>query len=148
MRDKLKFWKIALPALIMSAFTFEILPGSVAYYTTETIQTPETAWNFFTVPAQGMVQSCLMLAAFVTFAAMILALVALCFKKPVYQFTGWCSLGAGALAAVPYMTASAEAFAQPNVVILLVLMACWLIAMYLYKKQDQAETSATVSNRL
>ena len=145
---KLKFWRIALPALLMSALTFEILPGSVAYYTKETIQTPETAWNFFTVPVEGMLLTCLTLAAFATFGAMILALVALCFKKPVYKLAGWGSLGAGALAAVPYMTASAEEFVQPNVVILLILMASWLIAMYLNKNQNQQETGATKGNRL
>ena len=146
--NKQKILKLALPALLLSAMTFEILPGSVAYYASGTVQTPEAAWNFFTVPVQGMLLTSLTMAAFVTFVSAVLALVALCFKKPVYKFIGWCSLGAGALTAVPYMTASAEEFVQPNVVILLILVASWLIAMHQNKNQNQAEQNATRGNRL
>ena len=146
--NKQKILKFALPALLMSAMTFEILPGSVAYHSSGSVQLPEGAWNFFTVPIQGMLLTCLTMAAFATFVSVMLAVVALCFKKPLYKFTGWCSLGAGALTAVPYMTASAEEFVQPNVVILLVLMASWLIAMHLNKNQNQAEQGATKGNRL
>lgn len=146
--NKQKILKWALPALLMSAMTFEIMPGSVAYHASESVQTPEAAWNFFTVPVQGMLLTCLTVAAFATFISMILALIALCFKKPLYKISGWCSLGAGALTAVPYMTASAEEFVQPNVVILLVLMASWLIAMHLNKRQNQDENGATKGNRL
>jgi hypothetical protein len=46
------------------------------------------------------------------------------------------------------MTASEEEFVQPNVVILLILMASWLIAMHLNKRQNQDENGATKGNRL
>jgi hypothetical protein len=59
-----------------------------------------------------------------------------------------CSLGAGALAAAPYLTNTADVFVQPNVVVLLLLLACWLIAMSLDKKKDAEEGKKPQGKRL
>ena len=62
----------------------------------------------------------------------------LCFKKKnMYKLISWCSLGAGSLASVPYLTGTAEELLQPNVVILLILVAAWLLALALSKKNEQ-----------
>lgn len=139
--NKQKFMKWALPALLMSAMTFELMPGSVGYYTKELITTPEhKGWNFFDPPVDGTVGSCLMLCAAVTFLAMVMAIAAACMhKKGLYRAIGWCSLGAGALAAAPYLTNTADVFVQPNVIVLILLLACWLMAMSMDKKKDAQE---------
>lgn len=145
-----KFKKWALPALLMSAMTFELMPGSVAYYTKELVTIPEgKTWNFFTPPVDGTVGYCLMLCAAVTFVAMVMAIAAACMNKQgLYRTIAWCSLGAGALAAAPYMTNTADAFVQPNVVVFILLLTCWLIAMSLDKKQDQEENTKPQGRRL
>ena len=136
--NKQKIMKWALPALLMSALTFELMPGSVNYFAKGVATLPETAWNFFQLPTEGMAASCLTLAGAVTFLAMVLALVALCFKKKnMYKLISWCSLGAGSLASIPYLTGTAEELLQPNVVILLILVAAWLLALALSKKNEQ-----------
>ena len=136
--NKQKVMKWALPALLMSALTFELMPGSVNYYAKGVATLPETAWNFFNLPTQDMAASCLILAGTVTLIAMVLALVALCFKKKdMYKLISWCSLAAGSLAAVPYIVATAEELLQPNVVVLLILVAAWLLALALSKKNEQ-----------
>ena len=136
--NKTKIMKWALPALLMSALTFELMPGSVNYYAKGVVTIPEAAWNFFQLPTQGMAASCLTLAGAVTFLAMVLALVALCFKKnDLYKLISWCGLGAGSLASVPYLVGTAEELLQPNVVILLILVAAWLLALALSKKNEQ-----------
>ncbi len=147
--NKQKIMKWALPALLMSGFFFEIMPGSVTYYAKEAVTIPEAAWNFFTSPVQGMAASCLILAGVATIIAMVLALVALCFKKnDLYKLIGWCSLAAGAFAAVPYMVATEEELLQPNVVVLLILMACWLLAMALDKKKEASGEEKMTGRRL
>lgn len=137
--NKQKIMKWALPALLMSAMTFELMPGSVGYYAKDMVTAPEGgAWNFFNTPVEGMVGSCLILCGIVTFAAMVIAIAAACMKKKgLYRTIGWCSLGAGALAAVPYLTNTADVFVQPNVMVLLLLLACWLMAMSLDKKNAE-----------
>ena len=143
MKKKLMKW--VLPALLMSALTFEIMPGSVACYGSTA---PEGTWNFFTFPVEGTAAACLVLAAAATFVAMVLALVAVCFKKDrLHIFTGWCCLAAAALAAVPYTAGSAELFVQPNVVVLLILTVCWLLAMSTDKKSGSKEESRPVIRR-
>ena len=143
MKKKLMKW--ALPALLMSALTFEIMPGSVACYGSAA---PEGTWNFFTLPVEGTPAACLVLAAAATFVAMVLALVAACFKKDkLYILTSWCSLGGATLAAMPYTSGSAELFVQPNVVVLLILMVCWLLAMSEDKKSGSQEESRSALRR-
>ena len=141
--------KWSLPALVMSAMTFELMPGSVNYYAKGVATLPETAWNFFQLPTEGMAASCLTLAGAVTFLAMVLALVALCFKKKnMYKLISWCSLGAGSLASVPYLTGTAEELLQPNVVILLLLLGAWLVAMALDKKKDAKDEKRPAGRHL
>ena len=147
--NKQKIMKWALPALLLSALTFELMPGSVAYHAKDVATVPEAAWNFFSLPVEGMAASCLMLAGAATIIAMVLALVALCFKKnDLNKLIGWCSLAAGALASVPYMVATEEELLQPNVVVLLILMACWLLAVALDKKKDAEEKAEPKGRRL
>lgn len=146
---KYKILKWSLPALVMSAMTFELMPGSVNYYAKGVATLPETAWNFFQLPTEGMAASCLTLAGAVTFLAMVLALVALCFKKKnMYKLISWCSLGAGSLASVPYLTGTAEELLQPNVVILLLLLGAWLVAMALDKKKDAKDEKRPAGRHL
>lgn len=148
--NKQKVMKWGLPALLMSAMTFELMPGSVGYYTKELITTPEGKnWNFFAPPVEGTVGSCLILCGVVTFVAMVLAIVAACMKKKgLYRPVGWCSLGAGALAAAPYLVNTADAFVQPNVVVFILLLACWLMAMYLDKDKSEEENTKPLGRRL
>lgn len=138
---KQKIMKWALPALLMSAMTFELLPGSVKVFTKELVTSPESAgWNFFTVEAETVAASCLPVAGMVTMVTMILALVCACFKKAsFYKTVAWCSLAAGALTAVPYIAASETEFIQPNVIVMLILIGCWLLAVSLDKNKDKAE---------
>ncbi len=147
--NKQKVMKWVLPALLMSALTFELMPGSVNYYAKGVATLPETAWNFFNLPTQDMAASCLILAGTVTLIAMVLALVALCFKKKdMYKLISWCSLAAGSLAAVPYIVATAEELLQPNVVVLLILVAAWLLALALDKGKDAVEKAEPKNRRL
>ena len=148
--NKRKVVKWALPALLMSAMTFELMPGSVAYYTKDLITIPEgKTWNFFTPPVEGTVGSCLILCGVVTFVAMVLAIAAACMKKKsLYRPVGWCSLGAGALAAAPYLTNTADAFVQPNVMVFILLLACWLMAMYMDKEKAKEEDVMPQGRRL
>ncbi len=134
--NKNKVMKWALPALAMSAMTFELLPGSVGYYAKDVVAAPEnTVFNFFTVKAETVAASCLPLAGLVTFVVLALALVAVCFKKPgLYGTIGWCSLGAAVLSAMPYIIQAETVFLQPNVVVILLLCGCWLLAQSLSKK--------------
>ncbi len=148
--NKKKIMKWVLCALLMSAMTFELMPGSVGYYAKDMVTAPEGGtWNFFTTPVEGMVGSCLILCGIVTFAAMVMAIVAACMKKQsLYRAIGWFSLGAGALGAVPYLDKTADAFVQPNVIVLILLLACWLIAMSLDKKKDAEEGKKPLGKRL
>lgn len=138
---KQKIMKWALPALLMSAMTFELMPGSVKVFTKELVTAPESAgYNFFTVEGETVVAACLPVAAMVTMVTMILALACACFKKAgFFKTVAWCSLAAGALTAVPYMAGSEMEFIQPNVIVLLILIACWLLAMALDKNKGKAE---------
>jgi di/tricarboxylate transporter len=130
--NKQKIMKWALPALLMSAMTFEIMPGSVQYYTKNSAMAPEGTWTFFAPPVEGMAGSCLTLAGVVTFVAMVLALVAACFKKAnLYKTVGWCCLGGGALSAMPYIQPVADAVVQPNVAVMLILLVCWLLGTWI-----------------
>lgn len=146
--NKQKFMKWALPALLMSGMVFEIMPGSVSYYAKDAAENAEAAWNFFSVPVEGMAASCLPVAGVVTFAALLLALAAAFFhKEQFYRIIGWLCLAAGALASAPYLMRPTDEFLQPNVVILLILTASWLLAMALDKRKAQAETD-TLGSRL
>lgn len=139
--NKQKIMKWALPALLMSAMTFELMSGSVRVFTKDLVNVPEsTGYNFFTVEAESLAASCLPIAGVVTFVAFMLALVSACVRKcRFYKATSWCSLGAGALSAVPYLSSSEEMFVQPNVIVLLILVACWLLAGALDKKKDTVQ---------
>lgn len=147
--NKQRIMKWALPALLMSALFFELMPGSVQYYAKDVAVIPEGTWNFFAVPVEGTAASCLPIAGIATLVAVILAVVALCFKKNnLYRLTGWCAVAAGAFAAVPYMVATEEELMQPNVVVLLLLVVCWLLAMALDKKKDAPEKAEPKGRRL
>lgn len=139
--EKQKIMKWALPALLMSAMTFELMPGSVKCYTNDAASATEAAaYNFFTVVSDSVGASCLPIAGVLTFVTMVLALIAACLKKRgLYKLICWCSLGTGALAAVPYVVATEETMLQPNVIIILILTGCWLLAMALEKSKDQQE---------
>ena len=149
--NKQKITKLALPALLMSAMTFELMPGSVRYYGLKDgeLISKEQLFNFFTVATETTSAACLPIAGLATFAAIVLALVALCFKKnDLYKATGWCSLASGALAAVPYMTQTAGVTLMPNVMVILILTVCWLLAMHLDKKKEAKEETKTTGRRL
>ena len=80
----------------------------------------------------------------VTIAAFVLAVAAACLHKDkLYNLISWCSLGAGALASAPYMVDTGDAIVQPNVVILVILVSCWLLALSLGKKLAAGETEAS-----
>lgn len=138
---KQKIMKWALPALLMSAVTFELMPGSVKCYAKDLAAVPEyVGYNFFTLESESVAAACLPLAGMVTVVTMILALVCACFKKSsFYKSVSWCSLAASALAAAPYIAASETEFIQPNVIVILILIGCWLVAMSLDKNKDKAE---------
>lgn len=148
--NKNKVMKWALPALAMSAMTFELLPGSVRYYSKDVVAAPEnTGFNFFTVEAETVAASCLPLAGLVTFAVLVLALVAVCFKKTqLYKVVSWGSLAAAALSAMPYILQSEVAFVQPNVVVILLLCGCWLLAQSLTKKGAEDTNKPKQGRRL
>lgn len=148
--NKNKAMKWALPALAMSAMTFELLPGSVGYYSKDVAAAPEnTVFNFFTVEAETVAASCLPLAGIVTFALLVLALVAVCFKKEgLYKAIGWSSLAAAALTAMPYIIQSGTEFLQPNVVVILLLCGCWLLAQSLTKRGAETSESPKQGRRL
>ena len=142
--NKQKFMKWALPGLLMSGVLFETMPGSVGYFSKDLVTIPEGAvWNFFSPPVEGLVGSCLMLAGVATVAAFVLALVEACFhKNKFYNLISWCSLGAGALASSSYFVGTGDEIVQPNVVILVILLACWLLTLSLKKKAAATETEA------
>lgn len=146
---KQKIMKWALPALLMSAMTFELMPGSVQYFAKDLVATPESVgYNFFTVEAESVAASCLPIAGVVTFVVLVLALVAACFKKDgLYKGISWGSLAAAALAAAPYFTVSENEFVQPNVMTILILMACWILTMVI-DKQKKSMTEEYEGRRL
>lgn len=86
-----KALKWALVALLMSAMTFELLPGSVKYYEKASAAVSEaTAYNFFTAQIVSTATACLPLAGVLTFILLVLALVAACFpKKGLYKILKW-----------------------------------------------------------
>ena len=133
----LKFWKFSLPALLMSAFSFEIIPGSVRYFAAGMVQIPEAAYHFFNLQVEHPAAACLPLAGVVTFVAMGMALVAAFSKKhPIFKLVSWTSLAAAAFTAVPYVVLTEGIFVQPNVIVTILLTACWLIAMMLEKNKN------------
>lgn len=143
-----KALKWFLVALLMSAMTFELLPGSVQYYakgaTTET-----AAYNFFTVEMQSVAASCLPIAGIATFVLLILGLVAACFKKVgLYKIVRWGSLGTAALAAMPYVAVSENEFLQPNVMVILIMTGCWLLAASVDKQKNSPAEGAYQGRRL
>lgn len=147
---KQQIMKWALPALLMSVMTFELMPGSVKVFAKDLAATPEfVGYNFFTVESETMAASCLPIAGVVTFAALVLALVAACFKKAgLYKIICWGSLAAGALAAVPYVAASETEFIQPNVMVILLLTGCWLLTLALDKAKDKLTMQQYQGRRL
>lgn len=140
-----KLLKFALPALLMSALMFELLPGSVRFYGSSI---PEKLLNFFNLenlPAA----SYLILAGYATAIAVILALVAAFSKKhPIFKAVSWCSLAAAALTAAPYVMTQEDGFLQPNVMVTLLLTACWLIALLLDKNKNKPENTENHGPRL
>ena len=146
--NKQKVMKWALPALLMSAMTFEIMPGSISYFTNDGSAIPEGTWNFFSIPVEGMATSCLALTGALTLVAMLLALVAACFKKQnLYNMTGWCCLGAAAFAAAPYIAKPEGGVMMPNVIVLIILTVSWLLAMAMHKQAVQAEEKPSLERR-
>lgn len=148
--NKSKVMKWALPALAMSAMTFELLPGSVGYYAKDvTADAENTVFNFFTVEAETVAASCLPLAGIVTLVVLALALVAVCFRKQgLYTAIGWCSLAAAVLSAMPYVVQAETVFLQPNVVVILLLCGCWLLAQSLAKTGTEDTKSIKQGRRL
>ena len=145
--NRQKIMKWALPALLLSAMTFEIMPGSVSH-SADLAAGEEILWNFFSMPTQGMATSCLMLAGVLTLATAVLALVATFLtKKNLYRLVGYCSLGSAALASVPYIVA-AEELLFPNVVILLILTCSWLLALFLDKHKENEKEEKFTGRRL
>ena len=143
-----KFWKFSLPALLMSAFSFELIPGSVRYYRAGFVSAPEVAYNFFE-QLEHPAAACLPIAGAVTFVAMILALVAAFSKKyPIFKMVSWASLAAAAFTAGPYMIQSKGSLLQPNVVVTILLTACWLIAMMLEKNKTAPQEEKPKGRRL
>ena len=136
-----KYWKFSLPALLMSAFAFELMPGSVRYYSADLVAIPEAAYNFFELQLENSAAAaCLPLAGAVTFVAMMMAMVAAFSKKyPIFKMVGWTSLIAAAFTAAPYMLMSDGSLLQPNVVVTILLTACWLIGMMLEKKKTDPQ---------
>lgn len=135
-----KFWKFSLPALLMSAFAFETMPGSVQYYGAGLVQIPEIAYNFFSFQAEHPAAVCLPLAGCVTVLAMVFALVAAFSKKrPIFKLVRYTSLAAAALASAPLAVRTEGVFLQPNVIVTILLTACWLIGMILDKKDARTE---------
>ncbi len=135
-----KLWKMALPALLLSALMLETMPGSVGVFGQVAI--PETAYNFFDLQANHPAASCLPLAGLVTGVTAILALLGLFSKKVnAFKAVSWGSLVAAALTAVPYMVPSEGVMLQPNVIITILLSGCWLIAFLQDKKQEKTETA-------
>ena len=121
-----KYWKFSLPALLMSAFAFELMPGSVRYYSADLVAAPEAAYNFFELQLEN--------------SAMMMAMVAAFSKKyPIFKMVGWTSLIAAAFTAAPYMLMSDGSLLQPNVVVTILLTACWLIGMMLEKKKTDPQ---------
>ena len=138
--NKQKMMKFALPALLMSALTFACLPGSVTYYGPVV---PDKMMNFFDVQVDHPAAGFLPMAGVVTVLGMVLALVAAFSKKhKPFNLISWCSLGAAALTAAPYMVTQEGAFLQPNVIVTLILSVCWLLAMLQHKKDGKEETTA------
>ena len=147
MMKKYKILKWFLPALVMSAMTFELLPGSVIYYAKDL--SAIEAFNFFTASSEAMGAPYLSAAGLVTALALILAMAASCFgKTSVYKWTSWSALAAGALASMPYIVQSEDGFLQPNVVILLLLLGAWLVAMALDKKKDAKDEKRPAGRHL
>lgn len=145
--NKQKIMKWALPALLMSALTFEIMAGGVKRYVDGKLV--ETAYNFFTIESETTAAYCLPIAGMVTFVAMMLALVSACFKKhSLYKATSWSSLAAGALAAVPYIAQTEGEAVQPNVIVILILTGCWLLAISLDRKKDDVQEKEYQGRRL
>lgn len=143
---KEKIMKWALPALLMSAITFELMPGSVHY---NIISLPKVGYHFFNLQMGYMSASCLTLAGYATFLALVLALVAAFSKKhPIFKAVSWCSLIAASLTAAPYMIPAEEMVLQPNVIITILLTACWLIAFLLDKEKGTEEKPADRNTRL
>ncbi len=135
-----KFWKMALPALLLSALMFETMPGSVGVF--GQVATPETVYNFFNLQAEHPAAACLPLAGLVTAVTAILALVGLFSKKvSAHKAVCWGSLVAAALTAVPYMVPSEGVLLQPNVIITILLSLCWLAAFLQDKKEEKTETA-------
>lgn len=135
--NKQKFMKWALPALLMSALFFEAMPGSVRSYAA----IPTTMYHFFNLDMNHLAASCLSFAGIATAVTVILALVAAFSKKhPIFKAVSWCSLAAASLTAAPYFVHSDGLVLQPNVIITLILTACWLIALRLDKTAN-AETA-------
>lgn len=134
-----KFWRFALAALLLSAFVFETMPGSVRHLG---IHIPEAVYNFFTLTGEEPAAALLPLAGYATVVAAVLALVAAFSKKrPIFKAVGWCSLIAAALTAMPYVMQAENTYLQPNVLITILLTVCWLIAMMLDKKKDAQQTT-------
>ncbi len=139
--------KMALPALMMSALMFQLLPGSVRVLGMVSI--PEAAYNFFSLPMDHPAALCLPLAGMITVAAFILSMVATFSKNhPVFKATAWCALCAAALSAAPYIVQAEDIFLQPNVIVIILLTGCWLIAMNKNKKKDTQQGTEATGPRL
>ena len=144
----MKYQKILnyiLPALLMSAMTFELMPGSVRFYG---LSAPEKLLNFFNLenlPAA----SYLILAGYATVVALILALVAAFSKKhPIFKAVSWCALIAASLTAAPYVMPQEDGLLQSNVIVTVLLTACWLIALLLDKQKNSQENEKNHGPRL
>lgn len=144
--NKQKILKFALPALLMSALMFESMPGSVRWYGPSA---PEMLLNFFNIQTDLLAASCLPLAGYVTVVALVLALVVAFSKKHTpFKAVSWCSLAAAALSGAPYLAAQEGTLIQPNVIVTVLLTACWLIALYLDKNKNKEETASAHGPRL
>ena len=141
-----KILKLALPALLLSALVFEWMPGSVRYYT----QSAEAvSYHFFNIQTEHPTTGYLILAGYATIVAVILALVAAFSKKrQPLKVLSWCCLAAAALTGTPYMMPREGMLLQPNVIVTLLLTACWLIALFLDKNKNKEEATTAQGPRL
>lgn len=140
-----KILKFSLPALLMSALMFEIMPGSVRFYGSSVQEKLLNFFNLENLPTAAY----LILAGYATVIAVILALVAAFSKKhPIFKAVSWCALIAAALTAAPYMMPQEDGFLQPNVIVTVLLTACWLIALLLDKHKNNQENTEKHGPRL
>lgn len=147
---KQKTYMKIIPAMLMSAFIFESMTGSVAvYHTDEAGKLVGTAYNFFVPVPEYSAAFCLPLAGLLTFVGMVLSIYALCAKKPgMMPAVCWLTLAAAALATLPFMIPSEALSVRPQVVIAILLMAVWGLCFALRHAEGKEQDAPPEVRRL